>query len=306
MGRVSYSQYAMFNTCPWKWKLNYIDKVNKFIPNIHLIFGSSMHHVLQMYLTVLYNNGVKQANQLDMPNMLRETLGKEYISNKDGYKKQLLNENSNLTDNEFDKIFDKIITKNDMVEFYYDGIKIIEYFRKNRLEFFNSVDEQLLGIEFPLESEVRKNVNFIGYIDVLIYNRKTDEIRIIDLKMSTKGWGSYKKSDNKTTDQLVLYKSFYSKLLNVEPNKIKVEFIIFKRKLYEGLPYKIKRIVKFVPAAGKPTMNRANNDFNFFIDSVFDENGEYKIGDEYYPKIITDYNCRFCDFAENKLCNRKM
>ena len=33
-------------SCPWKWKLNYIDKLSEFTDNIHTLFGTSMHEVL--------------------------------------------------------------------------------------------------------------------------------------------------------------------------------------------------------------------------------------------------------------------
>ena len=56
MGRISYSQISMYSECPLHWKLNYVDKLKMFEHNIHLIFGSAMHEVLQTYLTVMYND----------------------------------------------------------------------------------------------------------------------------------------------------------------------------------------------------------------------------------------------------------
>ena len=52
MKRVSYSQYNQWVTCPYKWKLNYIDKLGVWTDSIHTLFGTSMHEVLQTYLTV--------------------------------------------------------------------------------------------------------------------------------------------------------------------------------------------------------------------------------------------------------------
>ena len=39
MGRVSYSQYSMWSSCPQQYKLNYIDKLGESSGNIHTIFG---------------------------------------------------------------------------------------------------------------------------------------------------------------------------------------------------------------------------------------------------------------------------
>ena len=54
MSRISYSQISMYNECPFKWKLNYVDKLSIRESNIHLIFGTAMHEVLQTYLEIMY------------------------------------------------------------------------------------------------------------------------------------------------------------------------------------------------------------------------------------------------------------
>ena len=42
MGRVSFSQYNMWSSCPQQYKLNYIDKLGESSGNIHTIFGSDI------------------------------------------------------------------------------------------------------------------------------------------------------------------------------------------------------------------------------------------------------------------------
>ena len=70
MKNVSYSQYSQWITCPYKWKLNYIDKLKTFKGNIHTLFGSACHDVLQTYLTVMYNDTIKMADALPLDKML--------------------------------------------------------------------------------------------------------------------------------------------------------------------------------------------------------------------------------------------
>ena len=70
MKRISYSQYNQWVTCPYKWKLNYIDKLSEFTDSIHTMFGTSMHEVLQTYLTVMYNDTIKMADALPLKKML--------------------------------------------------------------------------------------------------------------------------------------------------------------------------------------------------------------------------------------------
>ena len=62
MGRISYSQISIYNDCPLHWKLNYVDKLSIRESNIHLIFGSAMHEVLQTYLDIMYMDSVKNAD----------------------------------------------------------------------------------------------------------------------------------------------------------------------------------------------------------------------------------------------------
>ena len=62
MKNVSYSQYSQYVSCQHKWKLNYIDDLKEFHGNIHTIFGSACHDVLQTYLTVMYNDTIKMAD----------------------------------------------------------------------------------------------------------------------------------------------------------------------------------------------------------------------------------------------------
>jgi len=308
MVRVSYSQYSMWNQCPYKWKLSYIDKIKDISSNIYMIFGNAMHYVIQIYLTALYSNGASFADQLELKELLKEELGKEYRKEKEKYRTDFLsklNEGEECATKTIDRAFDKIISKQEMIEFYYDGEKIIDWFSKNRRELFNSVEEELVGIEFPLEKELKNGIKFIAFIDVLLRNKKTRKLRIIDLKATTKGWGSYKKNDSNTTDQVVLYKGFYAKRYKLDVKNIEAEFMIMKRKLYEDIPYKQKRIIKFVPASGKPTVNKVLTRFDAFVDSCFDNNGKHKT-DNIFPKIATESNCRFCPFDERpELCDKK-
>ena len=78
MGRISYSQISMYNECPYRWKLNYVDKVSVRESNIYLIFGSAMHAVLQTYLNIMYMDSVKNADILDLNKMLRDKLIEQF------------------------------------------------------------------------------------------------------------------------------------------------------------------------------------------------------------------------------------
>ena len=56
---ISYSQYAMWSSCPQKWKLTYVDKIRLGGPSIHTVFGSAFHDTIQWYLHIMFSDSVK-------------------------------------------------------------------------------------------------------------------------------------------------------------------------------------------------------------------------------------------------------
>ena len=281
MARVSYSQFGMYSSCQQQFKLNYIDKLGISNANIHLIFGSSMHEVIQHFLDVMYNVTKKQALQLNLNQMLQDKLVEHFKK-----EKEKMGE-------------DDPCTKEELQEFYEDGVKILEYFRNKLDKLYSKTGFRLVAIEQVLNAEIKPGVNFIGFIDILLEDLSTNEYIIIDLKTSTRGWTSYQKSDKTKISQMLLYKKFYSDKYGIPLDKIKVEYQILKRKLYEGADFPIPRITKFVPANGKPSENRAWNDFKGVVDSVYGDNGEV---------IQTEFPtnkgnpCDWCEFKTRKLC----
>ena len=281
MARVSYSQFGMYSSCQQQFKLNYIDKLGISNANIHLIFGSSMHEVIQHFLDVMYNVTKKQALQLNLEGMLQDKLVEHFKK-----EKEKMGE-------------DDPCTKEELQEFYQDGVLILEYFRNKLDKLYSKTGFRLVAIEQVLNAEIKPGVNFIGFIDILLEDLSTNEYIIIDLKTSTKGWSQYQKSDKTKISQMLLYKKFYSDKYGIPLDKIKVEYQILKRKIFEAADFPIPRISKFVPANGKPSVNRAWNDFKGFVDSVYGDNGEV---------IQTEFPtnkgkpCDWCEFKTRKLC----
>ena len=56
----------------------------------------------------------------------------------------------------------------------------------------------------------------------------------------------FKLDKKNKSNQLLLYKQFYSKQFNFPIDKIDVEFFIVKRKLYENMDFPQRRIQTFV------------------------------------------------------------
>ena len=282
MARVSYSQFGMYSSCQEQFKLNYIDKLGISNANIHLIFGSSMHEVIQHFLDIMYNVTKKQALQLNLNQMLQDKLVEHFKK-----EKEKMGE-------------DDPCTKEELQEFYEDGVKILEYFRNKLDKLYSKTGFELVAIEQRLNAEVKPGVNFIGFIDVLLKDKTTGDYIIIDLKTSTRGWSKYQKNDKVKISQMLLYKKFYSDKFDIPLDKIKVEYQILKRKLFEGADFPIPRISKFVPANGKPSVNKAWNGFLGFVNSVYGDEGQ--VIQEVFPPN-KGKQCDWCEFKTRQLCS---
>ena len=60
--KISYSQFAMYSSCPKHWELAYVKGLRTFNQSIHTIFGTAFHETLQNYLTVMFEQSVVKAN----------------------------------------------------------------------------------------------------------------------------------------------------------------------------------------------------------------------------------------------------
>ena len=281
MKSISHSQFTAYNECNLKWKLRYIDKLSLSGGNIHTLFGSAMHTVLQEYLTTMYNKSIVEAEKLKLDVMLKEQMIKEF----------------NIIRARW-----KIIPceQKDMVEFYQDGVEIIKHFRKHRNKYFMKKNYELVGVEVPIFMNIQEGVQLKSFLDVVIRNKVSGRITIIDLKTATRGWWDYQKKDFYKKSQLLMYKQFYSDKFNVSLDKIDVYFLILKRKIAKKSDFPISRLQKFEPAHGKPSVNKTMKAFHEFRELIFDSKGEYRTNRDYAAKPGSA--CKFCEFYDTEHC----
>ena len=274
MGKISYSQFAKWDKCPYTWKLDYVDKISTFKGNIYTLFGTAVHETIQAYLVCYYERTIKEADELPMIDILKYRLEANYKKGKA------------MHGDEF------VVTKEEMVEFYNDGIKIIEEFKKRKSNYFPKKNTELVGIEIGLSFDLPKDMKFNGYMDVVLHNKNTGRIKIIDIKTATMGWNKYQKADKNKTNQLLLYKYFFSQERDIPIDKIDIEYLILKRRLYENMDFPQKRIQVFSPASGKPSINKVITRLQEFMTECYDEDGN--IIDNDYQKCEKHKKCRMC------------
>lgn len=285
---VSYSQFSQWNDCPFRWFLNYAKKYRFRTPSIHLLFGTSMHEVVQTYITAIFKS-VKVGEALDLIKMLSLRMAVNY----------------KLMKEEFPDIVEPV-SKEEMVEFYYDGVEILNWLKKHRIDYFNTKTHELIGIEIPTDRELVPGLKFVGDLDIVLKEKKSDKVKIIDLKTATKTWNSYKISSDSTSMQLVIYKIFYADRYNIPADNISIEYLILKRKLKANCEYPQKRLQKVIPASGKPTRNKTIYKLKSFVTSAYKDDAEYN-EDGIFPKIPLPSNCRFCEYKDlPELCDKKI
>lgn len=286
--RISYSQISLFKKCPLAWKIKYVDNIKFSKASKYTMFGRAIHELIQERIKNYYTDRKKD---VDYKALLLDKIIDEYNKEKE--------ENNNNID---------FLSEEEIVEFNNIGLLIFEEFNKRITKLFPYKGYELVGIELPLEYNFNNDLGFIGYIDIIIKNKRENIYRIIDLKTSYKGWDK-EKEDHLKRFQLTLYKEFYSKLFNVDLKQIDVEFLIFKRTIFQpkNVAFKISRIQQFKPASGIVSINKYKKEFfNPFIDLCYPE---YKIMDqEYYDGNLkatpSKDNCKWCDFKNTSYCTK--
>jgi predicted RecB family nuclease len=276
----------MWSSCPQQYKLAYIDGLSESTSNIHSVFGTAMHETLQHYLDKCLRISKSQADKMiDLKEFLKERMRETYIKESNNNESQ-------------------ICSKEEMIEFLEDGNVLLEWFQKSKNfnRFFSLKHDELVAIEQPINTKIAENVNFLGFIDLIIRDKFTGRYRIIDFKTSTRGWSKYQKSDPVKNAQILLYKKFYSELIGISVDMIDVEFIILKRKVevVEDIP--TRRMSKHIPANGKPSINKAWKGFTDFVETVFNTDGSYNL-ENGFPKKPSKL-CSWCEFFGTH-CNGK-
>ena len=283
--KISYSQYSIWANCPQAWKLRYVDNIKLDDSSINTVFGTAMHEVIQDWLqNYVYQGKDVQAKSID----LTEPLKQKFIA---------LFQEQTTTDANGNKVF--LCDKKTLMEFYNQGCEILSYVQQHRQKLFPSKDVVLLGIEYPIEEQIRPGVTFVGYIDILIKNEKTGKITIYDLKTSRASWTQAQKSDPVKLNQILLYKKFISEKFNVPLEMVGTEFVILKRTISENSPYPIPRVSSFEPSNGKPSVNRAWGHIEAFLNECFDSEGNYRT-DLIKAKPNKD-SCKYCIFNDKEV-----
>lgn len=286
--RVSFSQYSVYEQCPHRWYLTYAQGNYLFSASINTVFGTAIHEAIQEYIKIAFADSVKAADSFDIIKHFETRFREEYL-------KEVANNEGKHFSN-----------KEEMAEFYEDGIQILDAFKKKRSDFISPKHHELLGIEIPINIEIKDDTDtflFQGFVDLGIKDKRDGVVYMDDFKTSTKGWTKYEKGDEVKQSQALLYKKFFSKQYGVDQSLIVPRFRILKRKLWEGSDFPQSRIQVHEPANGTGKVNAAVQRLINFINECFDKDGTPK--EKIHIKKASPNNCRFCPFKDRPdLCNK--
>tara|TARA_R110000824_G_scaffold1178_2_gene6332 strand:+ start:8214 stop:9014 length:801 start_codon:yes stop_codon:yes gene_type:complete len=205
MAHISYSELKEWVVCPWKHKLNYIERINQFKGNEHTAFGTALHTVCE---------NMVQSRDPNVPLTFdpKELFQEEFLKNLRRIKEE-------APEMEFNS---ELITG-----MRSQGEKLTEHILPGLKKTFGAFE--LVAVEEKLYEPIDAvNYDFKGFIDLVI-RTEDKKHHVIDWKTCGWGWDTRKKSDKMITYQLTLYKHFWCTKHEIDPLTVDTHFALLKR-----------------------------------------------------------------------------
>jgi ATP-dependent exoDNAse (exonuclease V) beta subunit len=198
---ISYSGLKIWNECPFKYKLSYVDKISGFQGNEYTAFGTALHEACEFQL-----NGT----------LLTEGSADHFSKR---FEEEISGLPSELTKDE--KLIGEMREQGRML-----APLVIPALKEKfgNFKFFSAEEELTMDIDKFKDCEFK----FRGYIDLIIQD-ENGVYTIIDFKTCAWGWDAQKKSDAMINYQLTFYKYFFGKKHNVDAKEIETYFALLKR-----------------------------------------------------------------------------
>ena len=219
---ISYSELVKWMFCPYHHKLVYIENLKGFTGNIYTAFGNAIHEVCE---------------QIVLDSAERSKLTEHF---------------SNSFETYIDKL-DHPIEQDEKDIFSRQGLSLIPEVLPALKEKFG--DYQVVSTEEEIyEDFLSQRISpykVKGFIDLVI-KTKDEKIHIIDWKTCSWGWDARKKSSKEKVYQLSIYKHFFCKKHNVEPDTVETHFALLKR-----TGKKDKKVEIFRVTSGKKRVDNA-------------------------------------------------
>ncbi len=267
--RYSYSKLDMFEQCPFRYKLKYIDENRSEQSSIALEIGTLAHTGKEKWAEYIINNQEPDYNFIKK--IIDEGLEIEYIHILNG--------------KEVEKNIENILGVKELKRKYFDSyFDICNKTGMNYDEKFNIYLDNLLNKELDdgwnvlcteKEFKIRYDkYKIIGFIDRIDINDK-GELRVVDYKTSKE---AYKDSKLATPLQMFIYTLACESLFDTRPIEHIYDFVF--------LDTQVKSCTKGYYERGIKKLNK-----------IFDKIETCKSTDEYVPKPTP--LCYWCEFNKH-------
>lgn len=257
MPHVSYSEIRNWSECSWRHKLMYVDKIVTFQGTEHTCFGTAVHETIEKMLL----------ENIDKPyDYFHETFSRELLEIGMKEDSQLASEMRQQVNGIFELV----------------RPSLDEYFSSKGGWTVVSIEEALME---PITESKIEGFHFKGFIDAVLKDGE-GHYHLIDWKTCSWGWNARKKSDIAYGRQLVYYKHFLAKKLNINPRAVSTHFGLIKRTA------KKNRIELFRITSGE---RKTKNSLDFLDKAL------YNITNNRYLK--NRLSCKYCPFHNTEHCS---
>ena len=197
MPHISYSELKNWCHCPYYHKRINIDKIKVFDGNEYTAFGTALHSVCEHLL----NDETMPISDGSFTNMFRD---------------------------ELKKLDEQALNKQLVVSMVEQGKKIVPELLPALKAYFGKYE--LVKTEEKLYEPMGNIEDYLfkGYVD-LVLKTEDGKYHIIDWKTCSWGWGARKRSDKMIVYQLILYKHYFCKKYDIDPNNVETHFALLKR-----------------------------------------------------------------------------
>ncbi len=247
-----------------------------------------MHETIQEWLRIMYEESIKASDDFKINTYFQDRLLFNYK------KEKAENDNQHFS------------THDELMEFYDDGVAILQYLKAKKRLLFDTKNMELIAIEMPLYTSIFDNNDkfvFQGFLDLVFWDKINEGIDLPDIKTSTRGWSKYQKADEVKQQQILLYKHYFAKQMGMDVSKVDGKYLILKRKIWEEAEYPQARLQTHIPAQAERTVKKAVDSLEKFILDCYHPDGTPI--EKVYEKFPGSA-CKFCPFNQSPdLCNQK-
>lgn len=213
---VSYSEIRGWKECPFRHKLQHIEKISKDEPSQYLSYGTAVHNGIENFLLTGKMDHESVYQEIRSEWKKHKFDGEGFISLQEQYRKS-----------QGWKPKDHVYI-DEWLGYAKESLDRLPKFLEEEFGEYEVVSAEEELYEYFPES----NIFFKGFIDAIIKTkvRGKEIYYIIDWKTAgDKGWYRSKREDILTWAQIALYKKFWREKKNLSTKEVRCGFVLLKR-----------------------------------------------------------------------------